>query len=219
MSKISALFTFTATLVMTLAAATAHATPILAPVAVTASVPDYSSGFAIGNLINQSGLSASYTSGVTDFASFVASAKLTASPSSSGGWASTTNNQFPVSINFDLGGLKSVSRLALWNDTDSQALGSFQVFSSADATYANLTSLGAFVGATQQIGSLAQVFNFTDATTRYIRISGSPVVNVNGLLNIGEIAFEGSTAVPEPTSIALLGLGLAGFAVTRRRKT
>ena len=67
--------------------------------------------------------------------------------------------------------------------------------------------------------SFAQVFDLNDTTTQFIRIVGAPIEQNNGLLNIGEIAFEGAQSVPEPLSIVLMGLGLAGIGFSRKKKS
>jgi hypothetical protein len=203
----------------------ANAGFVVGAVSVSSDKADLSPAFAITNLINQSGISANYISGVTDFDTFVATTTLSASPSSpnSGGWATTTGNTFPANIDFNFGSVLTLSRLALWNDIDIQALGTFEVFSSTDASFTNLTSLGNFTATPQAVGTLSQVFDFTNATTQFLRVRGTPVNTPNGLLNIGEFAFESigtASAVPEPTSLALFGIGacVAGGTAARRRR-
>ena len=198
----------------------AHAGTIVGAVSVSASVSDLNLSFPIANLINQSGISMNYSSGVTDFDTFVGAATLTGNPSwtGGGGWASTTGNSFPATIDFDLGAAHNITRMALWNDTDVQALGNFELFASADALFTSLTSLGSFSGVVQNVGTLEQDFDMTDATTQYIRVKGSTVGSQNGLLNIGEFAFEaGSSVVPEPASLTLWTLGLVGMTFVRLR--
>ena len=70
----------------------------------------------------------------------------------------------------------------------------------------------------QIVGSLAHAFDMTGATARYVRIVGSPVQQLNGLLNIGEVAFEGVAAsVPGPDAFMLVVAALLGL-VRQNRK-
>lgn len=204
----------------------AQAATIVGPASVTATPAGNccGGGYVVENIINQSGLSAGYTSGVTDFATFVGSATHT-NPSVSNGYASPSNFVTEYDFDFDFGSIVSLSRFALWNDQDTQAIKDFELFSSLDSSFTSLTSLGAF-SAAQWMGASdaveAEVFDMADASSQYFRLAVSNAhFSGTNLINFGEVAFEAQTSVvPLPAAFPLLagGLGFFGLMGWRRKR-
>lgn len=92
-------------------------TEILSPAAViNNTLGEVNANTVAGNIINQSGLSASFTSRVTDFATYIAG-NPTHAPLSSGNFLSTLiANGTAGILDFDLGGLFGVSNFIMWGD-------------------------------------------------------------------------------------------------------
>jgi hypothetical protein len=189
---------------------------ILAPVNVTSNVATRS-GFSLASLTDQSGLSSNYTSGITDFDSY-----LGTNPTHNGGDAAndwgTNNNVTAAQLNFDLGGSISIQTLALWNrGGGGQGIRNFTIFASDDSSFSSSTNLGSYT-ATEVLGTgsatLPEQFVFTPTTARYFRLdiqNGYSSV----LLSLGEVTFE--QTVPEPSSALLFGLAALGLSARRRR--
>lgn len=207
------------------AAPAAFAQTIIEPTAVTS--PQGSiSGQPLGNIINQSGLSSTYTSGVTDFATFTST--VTHSGSSNEGFTNS-HAGMPQQITFNLGAPATISAIAFWAANNIGTVTQFQLFADDDSNYSNGTSgqLGTTFSSAAGTGgaNAAQVFTFASTTTQYVHLN---VLNTQGGTNlypgIGEVAFRsvgGSSAAPEPGSIAFLapsGLPVVGRVVRRRRK-
>jgi hypothetical protein len=183
---------------------------------------DYSPDAVPANLSNQSGLSAAYTSGVTDFESYVANTTHDST------W--TTNLWVQPeggTLIFNLGGAFDISGLALWNRgqaVSQQGIKDFALYSCADAACASQQLIGTFV-ALNDLGTdtsvVAQTFKFSEVNTTFMKLD--VLSNYNAAFNfasLGEVVFREAaegTAVPEPASAALMLCALGALAGVRRR--
>lgn len=196
----------------------AQAGPIISGTVADASAAH--SGWSPSHLLDQSGLSTTYTSGVTDFAAYLAGGPthLGSSTSSAAGWFAPG----PAWVVVDFGSSIVLGDMILWNDNDYQGVASFSVELADNVNMIGATNLGMFNASYgpsgYDNGTPAQAFDLLDAVGRYARVNFLSA-HQGPNINVGEIAF-GSTAtsVPEPGTLALFGFGLAGIGFMRRRR-
>ena len=125
---------------------------------------------------NQAGLSATYVSGVTDFATFVAgSTYTTVIPGFE--WFSQVGSR--ASVTYDLGSLLTIDRMALWNEESAGIDLLDQLISSDDVTFTALLS-DLFPTDNPIVAYSANVFSFAATSSRYIRMDMSRCLQPNG---------------------------------------
>jgi hypothetical protein len=204
------------------ASASARADLVIGPVGVTE--PPGIGPFGFINTINQSGLSLPYTSGVTDFDSYIASGPTHFGNNFTEGY---TEAEPVVNIDYDLGQSVPIGRMALWFSRfpGSANPSQLQVLTSQTSDFATPFDAGTFFPNDGRSGfggtpAPVQVFDLTDSDARYVRVRV-----LSKFANFGvfysEVAFAQVTPIPEPSSLlfggAIAAAACCGNARKRRR--
>lgn len=168
---------------------------------------------------NQSGLSAGYVSGVTDFDTYVPGTSHTLIFSGFEWFSEDPSSA--ANVTYDLGSVLTINKMALWNE-EVAGIGLLSLLVSSDNV--NFASLASGLTPTNNpLNSdyFADIFTFAATSFRYIQLDMTGCPQPDGGFNscaIGEVAFNSVAEVPVPASLPLLIGALGGLGLIRRRR-
>lgn len=173
----------------------AGASAILAPASVAVAAIDPFGRTAI-HLIDQTGLSSGYISGVTDFDAYVAATTATYSNAEMLGGSGGP----PYSFTFDFGGAVTIDRIAIWNVSGEASLYEFTLETSVVSDFSvsqttDVFQMSIFGGA---ITIDADVFVFAPTIARFARINVVSNAGFGAATVMNEVVFRKAPAGPEP---------------------
>ena len=188
------------------------------------------------NIINGSGLSGPLAADESNLATVThagvslsgsGNAWATIDAGSPGGdWFTAGENDGDVVFEFDLGAMYNVDSFAAWG----YHFGVNNGNSIKEVTLDFSTDGGTTYGSSQAINvdfpsspNLATIVDLTATNANYIKmtVTDNHFGDAAGgdRVGIAEIRFTSATAVPEPTSLGILGLGVLGLVARRRRRS
>lgn len=182
---------------------------------------EWSPQHVMANAIDQSGLSVGYISGVTDWDGYFGTLPSHEYSAVGHEWWGSSDAGLTGSVTFDLGGVYTLDKIALWNE-EYLGISQFDVSTSINGTLFSL--VGDDLSPTNNVQSLdyrADIFSLSESLAQFVKLDIlSTGDNGYNTVSMGEIAFSTDTApVPEPSTWLLLGTGLAGLAYYRRKKS
>ena len=152
-------------------------------------------GSDINNTLDQSGLSAGYVGGTTFFGPYLAGNPT--HESLIGGFKWVAQSDFSGTIDFDLGGLNSISSMALWNGFD--GIDNFDLLIDDNPSFTSPELVGIFSASNPPDPSLtaADVFSFAPTIGSHVRLQ---VFNSHSAASVGEVLFERYAPTVQPVS-------------------